>query len=602
MAPQFLSPGVFIQEVQGQSGQIPVTSTATFAMAGFSPRGPEGVAFSHSSVKEFFDRFGSYSSKSFNAYAASAYFANGGSQLVFVRELHSDATYASGAFAGTWDVKASGRGVWANDGTVTISGNPSFYSQASATFSRFDVTVQLVDPSSGLLGVTETFEALDFTDSGDPDYVLAILQSSSEDIVFTANIGGIPTQLQPVPHNGLAVGTGDGTTTSFTASFSADTPLAVTTVKVLVNSVVVAQDDGEGNMTSVSGGPSITGTIGYTTGALAISISPAPANSAAITADVITAPANSVTITLEGGNDGSTVISSDVVGGVQQAAGTGIYALDAFPIQMALALPDFVGDQATDSALLAYAEGRRDIVAILQPPLGSSAANAVKYKRNTLASSSSFGAMYWPWVKQADPLQSNRPKLVPVVGHVAGRYAFTDLNENVGKAPAGVNRGQLQLVLGLERNVTQGDRDTVYPAQINPIRSDAEVGTAIWGNKTLQIIGDFTDVNIRRTFIFLEKAQHAGLVDIVFENIGPVTWALVTARLNAFLENQYLQGVIGSGVADKSQAFKVICDGSNNPPSVQQAQEIVIDEFIKPNVAAEFIYLRIQRVFDASQT
>lgn len=605
LAPQFLSAGVFTQEVQGKSAQISPTSTSTFAMVGFSPRGPEGKAYSHGSLKEFFDRFGGYSSKSLNAYAAAAFFANGGAQLVFSRELHGDATYASGAFSGvsgTWDVKGSGRGVWANGAEISISGNPSFYNQATAEYSRFDVTVELVDPSTGLLGVTETFEALELVDTEDPDYILNVLEANSEDVIFTANTGGIPSDLKPTPVNNIPLGTGDGSTTAFSTSLSAEAPLAVTTTKVRVNGTIVATDDGAGVMIAVSGGPAISGTLDYTSGALSVTISPAPSLGDPLTVDTITAPDVSVTITLAGGADGSQVISNDIVSQSLQETSRGIFALDVMEIQMTLALPDYIGDQATDTALIAYAEGRMDIVVLLQPAKGSSAASAVNYKRNVLKSVSSYGAMYWPWVKQPDPLNKNRAKVVPAVGHIAGRYAFTDQNANVGKAPAGVIRGQLQLILGLEKDTPKSARDIVYPAQINPIRADAEVGTAIWGNKTLQVLGDFTDVNVRRVFIFLEKSQMAGLVDITFEDVGPTTYGIIKARLDSFLENLFLGNVIGSGVTDKNQAFKVICDLTNNPAPIAEAKEIIIDEFIKPNLAAEFIYLRLQKVFDASQT
>lgn len=601
MAPQFLSAGVIISEVQGNSGQIPIPSTSTFAMAGYSPRGPEGRAFTHGSLKEFFDRFGGFNKKSVIPHAAAAFFLNGGSQLAFVRALHSDATYASGAFTGTWDVRASGRGVWAEDAKIIISGNESFYNLATASYSAFDVEIQLVDPTTGLLTTSELFEAVDLVDDESSSYIANVIENDSEDVVFTANTGGVPPELLPVSATGLTVGTGDGVTTAFPVSFAGQIPIAITTFKLYNNGVEIAVDNGEGAIVlSNSFSGTISGTIDYETGDVNVVITPAPALSDALTADLITAPAASVDITLAGGSDGTNVIAADVVAASLAETQEGIYAFDTLPIQMSMALPDFVGDVGTDSTLLGYASTRGDILVILAAPQGASSRSAVNYKRNTLASTSSFGAMYWPWVKVPDPLNNNRPKLMPPHGHVAGRYAFTDNSENVGKAPAGVNRGQLSFISGLEREVTQNDRDTVYQAQINPIRSDATVGTAIWGNKTLQVVGDYTDVNVRRSFIFLEKAQQAGLIDILFENIGPVTFALIKARLDAFLENQFLLGVIGSGVPDKSQAFKVICDLTNNTQSTQQAKIIVVDEFIKPNIAAEFIYLRIQKTFDAT--
>ncbi len=599
--PEFLSPDVVVEEVQGKNGQIPTPSTSTFAIVGYSPRGPEGKPFLHGSFLEFSQRFGSFSSKSMNAYAAAAFFLNGGSRLVFVREMHSDATYATGAFPGTWDVKASGRGEWGNGAEITLSGNPNFYTRATATYSRFDVTVEVINASTGLLEVAEVHEAVELSDEEDPDYILKILEANSENVIFTAVSGGVPAELQPVPHTGLVLGTGNGSQTTFTAVYGAEAPVGEQTVKVKVNGVQVAEDDGDGNLIAVSGGPTISGTVNYETGSLSVTISPAPAAALPLTVDLITKPNASVTVTLATGTDGSAVESSDIVGAGLAANNRGIFALNLMDEQLQIAIPDFAGDQATSSSLIAYCAGRLDCLAIIEPPKGSSSAAAANYKRNVLASTSSYAAMYWPWVKIPDPLNRNRAKVIPPCGHMAGRMAYTDQAENVGKAPAGVIRGQLQWILGLERDLTKTDRDTVYQAQINPIRSDANVGTAIFGNKTLQPVGDFTDVNIRRLFIFLRRSQQAGLLDILFENIGPVTFGLIKARLDAFLETLFLGGVIGSGVPDKNQAFKVVVDESNNPPSIQQQKRIIIDEFIKPNLAAEYIHLRLQRVFDATQ-
>jgi hypothetical protein len=423
------------------------------------------------------------------------------------------------------------------------------------------------------------------------------VEDGSEDVVFTAVSGGIPASLQPTPFSGVSGGTGNGSQQTFAVSLAAYAVIAETTLKIKKQAVLVAVDDGNGNIV----GTGITGTINYDTGALSVTFVTPPTGGDAITIDGITKPDASVTVTLAGGADGGTVISSDVVGVSLATTGRGIYALDKLNIQMSLGLPDYAGDSVTDLAMISYCGNRADMVALTQPTKGFTAQQAANYKRNTVKSVSSFAAMYWPWVKVPDPLNKNRPKLIPPCGHVAGRFAFNDSRENVGKAPAGTYRGQLSFISSLERDVSKGDMDTVYQAQINPIRSDEEVGTAIWGNKTLQIVGDFTDVNVRRTFIFLEKSQVAGLLDIVFENIGPVTFGLIKARLDAFLENQFLSGVIGSGVPDKNQAFKIICDLTNNPESVQVSKRIVIDEFIKPDIAAEYIHLRIQRVFDASQ-
>lgn len=594
--PQFLSPDVVTEEVQGKTGQIPTQSTSTFALVGYSPRGPEGKAYVNTSLAEFMSRFGGFTKKSYNCYAAAAFFLNGGSQLVFVREMHSDADLAEATLAGKWTIKASGRGEWANGSEVTISGNPNFFNAETNSYSAFDVKIEIVNPETGLLEVSEQFEAVNLTDEEDSSYLSKIIEANSEDVVISPiGVGGVPVSMLPTTIAPTTIATAIDGQTAYTGSLSAE--LYPTSVKVYLGEQVIGTDDGNGNISGVA-----SGTVNYQTGAISLTIAPAPAAGLLIKASAITAIESQVTAVLAGGSDGSQVESADIFSASLKATKRGIYALDDVDSQMAISIPDFAGDLQSDLALIGYCEGRQDAMAIIQPPKGSTPQNAVKYRRTALKSVSSYAAMYYPWVSCPDPLNKNRPVIIPPCGHVAGRYAFTDSSENVGKAPAGNRRGQLVAFFsGLERTLSKAERDLVYQAQINPIRSDANVGTAIYGNKTLQIVGDFTEVNVRRLFIFLRNVQYAGLLDLLFEDIGPVTFALIRTRLELFLEGLYLNNVIGSGVLDKSQAFKVICDETNNPESVQATKRIVIDEFIKPNLAAEFIHLRLQRVFDATQ-
>lgn len=599
--PEFLAPGVITEEVQGKNGTIPAASTSSVAIAGYSTKGPEGKAYSASSFTEFVQRFGSFTSKSLNTYAVAAYFNNGGSRVWFTRALHDDATYAQAVFTGKWEVKASGRGEWANLGEVTISGNENFFNLQTGEYSAFDVTVEIINESTGLLEVSETYEGVNLVDEEDPNYILKVLEAGSEDIMMTKLAGGVPAELQPVSMSGILIGMGDGSALDFSSSVTGMAPMLEGSLVFKVNGNAIAVDDGNGNIVDQDLISTVSGTVDYETGAVQIHISPAITLGAQVTVDGIKKPAASVTVVMSGGSDGSAVISNDVVGAGLQPNKKGIYAFDEINEQLSICLPDFAGDVTTDLALITYCEARKDALAIIQPPKGVTPQEAVNYRRKTLVSQSSYAAMYYPWVKIPDPLNKNRPKVVPPCGHVAGRMAFTDQTENVGKAPAGVLRGQLRWMSGLERILTKGDQKLIYPAQINPIVSDAAVGVAIFGNKTLQVVGDFTDVNIRRTFINLEKEQEAGLIDILFENVGPATFSLIKARLDLYLEGKFLAGVIGSGVPSKDQAYKVICDETNNPESIQIQKRIVVDEFIKPNLVAEIIHVRLQRVFDASE-
>lgn len=600
--PQFLSPDVYESEVQGKTSSVPPAGTSAFSMAGYSTRGPENKALVSTSFADYGRQFGGFSNKSFNTYQANAYFQNGGNQLWFVRKLHSDAVAAQGSVANLHAV-ASGRGIWANEAEVVLAGEPSYYDPTTATYSRFSLSISILDQITGLLDLEETYDYLVLDNANDPNYILSIINNESSDVVLNAISGpvvGIPAALQPTSFN-TNIGAGDGSNFSFTGSVSGSIPVAPGIVTATVSGVAVAVDDGQGNFIQVSGGPSVSGTIDYASGNVSIFINPAPAISAAVNIVGKQVPNSSLTITLSSGLDGSAVTSADIVNVANKLDKQGLYAFDDVDIQMQLGLPDYAGDATTDQALIDYAEGRGDVLSILSPRQGTTPQNAVAYRRNTLKSQSSYACMYYPWVKVADPLNNNYPKLMPPIGHAAGRMAFTDISENVGKAPAGITRGQLSYIIGVERVLSKNERDLLYPAQINMIRSDASVGTALWGNKTLQIVGDYTDINIRRTFISLEKEQYTALLAYNFENVGPAEFAVIQVALSLYLENKFLQGVIGSGVPTSSQAYKVVCDETNNTQATQLQKIIIIDEYIKPNLAAEFIWLRLQRVFDASQ-
>ena len=77
----------------------------------------------------------------------------------------------------------------------------------------------------------------------------------------------------------LSIGTGDGTKVTFTGTFT-ELPLRNYGVQISVNDEVVAEGDGMGNIA----GDGVTGTINSTTGAVSVTFTTAPADSAAIVA------------------------------------------------------------------------------------------------------------------------------------------------------------------------------------------------------------------------------------------------------------------------------------------------------------------------------
>jgi phage tail sheath protein FI len=259
---------------------------------------------------------------------------------------------------------------------------------------------------------------------------------------------------------------------------------------------------------------------------------------------------------------------------------------------MNLIIPDFAGDTTVQGDMMDYADSRRDVFCILSTPSGMDADEAVDYVRITLAKKSKYSAMYWPWVKVADPLASTRQLTVPAVAHIAGIYSRTDNTKNVSKSPAGTVDGALRGIVGLESNPGKGERDTVYPARINPLINTPQTGMAVWGTRTLSATNDaFKFIGAVRLFMFVEKSVFNSTQSYVFESIGPNLYTAIKGQLESFLRSLFQQGYLAG--ASPSQAYSVICDSTNNPPEVSNQGQVICDVGIAPNKPGEIIRFRL---------
>jgi hypothetical protein len=99
-----------------------------------------------------------------------------------------------------------------------------------------------------------------------------------------------------------------------------------------------------------------------------------------------------------------------------------------------------------------------------------------------------------------------------------GVYMFNDNSSEVWSAPAGTNRGTMSNVIRAERYLTQGNRDTLYEANINPIATFQSTGVTVFGQKTLQKKASALDrVNVRRLLIELKNYISQIADTLVFE-------------------------------------------------------------------------------------
>ena len=246
---------------------------------------------------------------------------------------------------------------------------------------------------------------------------------------------------------------------------------------------------------------------------------------------------------------------------------------------------------AVIGAGLQLCQTRGDCMMIVDPPFGLRAQQVVDWHNGMLYSdlaqaiNSSYGALYYPWLKIFDQFSSENI-FIPPSGHVSSAYAFTAETTEEWFAPAGLRRGHLLTPIDVEVDLTQGERDLLYGFgnAVNPIVNFPQDGITIWGQRTLQRIQSALDrVNVRLLLIYIKKNAIQFLRDFVFEQNDVITRANVVSVSIPFLADiQARRGLTG---------FAVVCDERNNTPQRIDANELHVAYFLQPTRVAEFIQL-----------
>jgi phage tail sheath protein FI len=194
---------------------------------------------------------------------------------------------------------------------------------------------------------------------------------------------------------------------------------------------------------------------------------------------------------------------------------------------------------------------------------------------------SNYVAEYWPWIKIPDN-ELGRNVWVPASTVIPSVYAFNDRVAAPWFAPAGLNRGGIDIAIQAERKLTHANRDTLYDSNVNPIATFPNAGVTVFGQKTLQKKASALDrVNVRRLLIAAKKFIASSTKFLVFENNTAATRNRFLSIVNPYFESiQQRQGLY---------AFKVVMDGTNNTADVIDRNEMRGQIFMQPAKTAEFI-------------
>lgn len=288
----------------------------------------------------------------------------------------------------------------------------------------------------------------------------------------------------------------------------------------------------------------------------------------------------------------SSELDSVVIGNPN--TGTGLYAFqnpETYDINL-LATPGFTTGAVIGTALQ-ICESRGDAIYLVDPPFGLRPRQVMDWHNGMLDSSlstainSSYGSLYWSWVKIYDQF-NNIEIWIPPSGHVAGAYSRTARDAELWFAPAGLRRGRLLTVRDIEYSPSLGERDLLYGSgnAVNPIVKFPQDGIVIYGQRTLQRTSSALDrVAVRMGMSYIKKNTTDLLRTFIFDPNDSILRRQVLSVLNPFLADiQARRGLV---------AFKVVCDETNNTEERIARGELWVSILLLFPGTVEFVVLNM---------
>lgn len=232
--------------------------------------------------------------------------------------------------------------------------------------------------------------------------------------------------------------------------------------------------------------------------------------------------------------------------------------------------------------MLEVAQFRKDAVAILDVPQDTAddISDMVDYRKLDLAANTYFGGIYGGWLRVYDEY-NDREVTIPPSGDVAAVFVHTVEVAERWDAPAGLQRGIIPNALGVTKIMTEGDRDLLYTAGINPVTTYGGAAAVIWGQKTLQIAASALDrFNVVNSVLWINQRVVQALQPFVFQPNTKFTRDSINFLLSSFLDNIKIRGGLYDFYVDTE---------TENTPFVIDNNQLIVSMYIKPTRTAEFI-------------
>jgi phage tail sheath protein FI len=304
---------------------------------------------------------------------------------------------------------------------------------------------------------------------------------------------------------------------------------------------------------------------------------------------------------LTGGGPGSP-LDADVLKGepadpdnFRQPA-TGLEALGELEDIAIVACPDTVTldpapQRTAVNNLIEHCQRLRYRIAVVDPPRNSSISEVREFRSQF---DTKYGALYYPWVRLVDPTRKPDPGGptpmldLPPSGYVAGIYARSDIERGVHKAPAN------EVVLGIDSfvtNITFDRQSVLNPEGINALRFFEGRANRVWGARTMSSDPEWKYVNVRRLFIYLEHSIDRSTQWAVFEPNNERLWASIRQTIEDFLLATWRTGALMG--TRPEEAFFVRCDRTTMTQNDLDNGRLICLIGVAPTYPAEFVIFRI---------
>jgi len=508
--PEYLHPGIYVQETPAITLPVEGVSTATAAFIGVADKGPvPGTILSNgrmaqpvlvTSFTQYTRQFGGFRQDSFLTYAVRTFFQNGGQSLYVVRVAptalasppSSPATTAallqSKLGFNVWKISAANPGQWGNNIWVRFSAS------SDGDLNNFKLVV-LYGQNINQADVVESYDSLTYM--GSPNllagaqnpaiYARSAINNQSEYIAITADYFASMSPFLNVTRQ--LIGGSDGTTSAvnFIGAPAADNSVTGTGLFALdkITNVNLIATPGQGDIATVNAG------VEYCKNR--------PQQDCFFIGDV---------------------------GSVQDSTGATNVSLARF--------------DTTAPTVVRIADAQ----AFMTSAVGS---GGVPLDR----SSGDYGAVYFPWLYASDPIGSgqNARILLPPSGFVAGIYARIDNSRGVFKAPAG-NEAGVAGALAPYVTISDVEQDQLNPVMVNAIRTVPGSGLVVWGTRTFASDATWRYVPVRRMAIFLRVSIYNGIQWAVFQPNDETLWSSLRLSIRSFMLTQYRAGAFQGTTPD----------------------------------------------------